>query len=150
MSAPDSGGERPARLRLRAEDDDDVAVLSACLFEALAPVAGMRHDAPARRFALALERFTWETAGGDDSLLLQVPCVLVVDDVDRVLRTGFGAGTPRILSVAALVYEDGALLVAFNEGPAIRLDAARLRCRIEDTGSGRKPPVVPRHRGKRR
>lgn len=145
MNAADPGGAPPARLRLRAEDDGDLEVLSACLFEALAPVAGMRHDRAGRRFAMALERFTWEEAGGDDSRLRQVPCTLVVEEVDRVRRAGFGSGTPRILSVAALAYEGGALVAVFGEGPAVRLDAARLRCRLEDTGPGRRPPVAPRH-----
>lgn len=145
MNAADPGGGSSARLRLRAEDDDDLEVLSSCLFEALAPVAGMRHDAAGRRFTLALERFTWEKARGDDSRLRQVPCVLVVEDVERVRHAGFGGGRP-ILSVVALVYDGGTLLVTFDDGAAVRIDVARLRCRFEDTGPGRPPPVAPPHR----
>ncbi len=143
MSAP--GGER--LLRLRVEDDGDLEVLSACLFEALAPVAGMRHDSEARGFALAMERFTWEEAQGEDSRLRQVPCQLVIESVSRVRRTGFGEdASGRLLSLFALTYDDGAIVVVFAEGAAIRLDVDELRCRLEDTGSGRMPPVAPPHR----
>lgn len=134
-------------LRLRAADEPSVEVLSECLFEAVALAAGMRFDKESGRFVMALERFTWEAAAGDDTRLQQVPCVLTVERVVRVAQTGLGPrARGRILSLSSFTFESGALLVVFDEGAAVRIDVAGIECRLEDTRPGRLPPVVPGHR----
>lgn len=134
-------------LRLRAADEQSVEVLAECLFEALAIAAGMRFDQEANRFVLALERFTWEAAAGDDSRLQQVPCVLTIERVVRVAQTGLGPqARGRLLSLSSLTCESGTLLLVFDEGAAVRIDVEGIECRLEDTRPGRLPPVVPGHR----
>ena len=51
-------------LRLLAEDEDDLAVISAALQDAIAKVGDIEWDAKGRRFTLALNRYLWETPGG--------------------------------------------------------------------------------------
>ena len=51
-------------LRLLAEDEDDLAVISAALQDAIAKVGDIEWDAKARRFTLALNRYLWETPAG--------------------------------------------------------------------------------------
>jgi hypothetical protein len=51
-------------LRLLAEDEDDLAVISAALQDAIAKVGDFEWDARGRRFTLALNRYLWETPGG--------------------------------------------------------------------------------------
>ncbi len=134
-------------LRLRAADERAVEVLSECLFEAVAMVAGMRLDARARCFRMGLDRFAWEAAAGDDAQLRQVPCVLTVERVVRVAQTGLGPGARgRILSLSSLTCEADTLLFLFDEGPAVRIHVEAIACRLEDTRAGRLPPVVPGHR----
>ena len=53
-----------APLRLLAEDEDDLAVISAALQDAIAKVGDIEWDAKGRRFTLALNRYLWETPGG--------------------------------------------------------------------------------------
>lgn len=50
-------------LRLRAEDADDLAILSAAAQDALFKIKDALFDARGRRFTLAIDRFRWETAG---------------------------------------------------------------------------------------
>lgn len=134
-------------LRLRAADEQSVEVLSECLFEAVVMAAGMRFDKEAGRFVMALERFTWEAAAGDDARLQQVPCVLTVEHVVRVAQTGLGPrARGRILSLSSFTFEADTLLVVFDEGAAVRIDVEGVECRLEDTRPGRLPPVVPGHR----
>ena len=52
-------------LQLRAEDEEDLAVISSCLQDALVPLSDMQYDRAARRFVLAVNRFRWE--GGTPS-----------------------------------------------------------------------------------
>ncbi len=136
---------RPARpLRLRATDEPAIEVLSECLFEAVAMVAGMRFDRARRRFLMGLDRFAWEAAGGDETRLRQIPCVLTVERVVRVAQTGLGPDARgRILSLSSLTCEANTLLLAFDEGAALRIDVEAIACRLEDTHPGRLPPVVP-------
>lgn len=47
-------------LRLRAEDGQDLEVISAALQDAVAKVGDIRHDAGARTLTIALNRFRWE------------------------------------------------------------------------------------------
>jgi hypothetical protein len=51
---------KPEPLRLLAEDEDDLAVISAALQDAVAKVGDIEWDARGRRFTLALNRFRWE------------------------------------------------------------------------------------------
>ena len=51
-------------LRLLAEDEDDLAVISAALQDAIAKVGDLEWDARGRRFTLALNRYLWETPAG--------------------------------------------------------------------------------------
>ena len=50
------------RLKLRAEDPEDLMVIAACLQESFACVGEMAYDREARRFALILVRHAWEEA----------------------------------------------------------------------------------------
>jgi len=52
---------RPAdALRLLARDEEDLAVISAILQDALIPVSEMAYLPDERRFALVANRFRWE------------------------------------------------------------------------------------------
>ncbi len=51
-------------LRLLAEDQDDLEVISAALQDAIAKVGDIEWDAKGRRFTLALNRYLWEVPGG--------------------------------------------------------------------------------------
>src|SRR5213079_3395622 len=47
-------------LRLRAEDAEDLAVISACLQDALVSVRDLAYDREGRTFVLVANRFRWE------------------------------------------------------------------------------------------
>ena len=53
---------RQGRLKLRARDPEDLRVLSACLQDALVPLADIAYLKPEQRFVLVVNRFMWESA----------------------------------------------------------------------------------------
>lgn len=53
-------------LKLRAEDDEDLAIIAACLHCGLTSLGEMAYDREARRFAAILVRPLWETAPAKD------------------------------------------------------------------------------------
>jgi hypothetical protein len=51
-------------LRLLAQDEDDLAVISAALQDAVAKVGDINFEPKARRLTLAFNRYRWEAGGG--------------------------------------------------------------------------------------
>jgi hypothetical protein len=55
----------PPRLKLLAQDADDLGVISAALQDAVIKVGDIRFEAQARLMTIALNRFRWEGAKGE-------------------------------------------------------------------------------------
>jgi hypothetical protein len=122
-------------LKLRAVDEDDVAVLSTVLQDALVPVAEMVWLADERRFVLVANRFRWEPGEGRGSGFERTLAGLCIDHVTRVQRRGVSpADTDRILVLLALRAEPGSLYLEFAGGGSIRLEVERIACRLDDLG----------------
>jgi len=49
-------------IRLRAEDSEDLRIISACLQDSIVPVGEMCWQPAERRFVMVANRFKWETA----------------------------------------------------------------------------------------
>lgn len=135
----EDGAERP--LRLRAEDAQDLAAISALVQDAVLPLGEMRWDRPARRFAALLNRFRWEHAdaarrGGAD--YERVQSVLAIDSVLRVQRSGFDlSDAGQVMSLLSLSFtpgEDGAgrLLLTLAGDGAIAIDVECVDLRLHD------------------
>src|ERR1051325_9456335 len=79
-------------LRLRAEDAEDLAVISACLQDALVAVRDLAYDPGARVFMLVANRFRWEDChsgslqGGPFERIL---CGVSFDNVTAAAYRGF-------------------------------------------------------------
>jgi len=123
-------------LRLRAEDSDDLAVLSAVLQDALVAVGEMMFIPTERRFVLVANRFRWEPEGAAPRTSFE-RCLsgLRIDAVNAVQRRGF---TPRemdrFLVLLALRAEAGAIHLDFAGGAGIRLEVERILCHLDDLG----------------
>ena len=64
MPADESG----AAFKLRAEDADDLAVISACLQDALVAVRDLAFVPPDHTFLMVANRFRWERASRSDRI----------------------------------------------------------------------------------
>jgi hypothetical protein len=129
-------------LRLRAEDADDLAVISACLQDALVSVRDLAYDRDTRSFMLLANRFRWESGG--DRLTEELPfertlCGLAFDEVEGVAYRGFHRNEEdRILCLLAihpmLEASGGSIDLEFAAGATVRLRASEIRCRVRDLG----------------
>ena len=63
---------RQRRLKLRARDPEDLRVLSACLQDALVPLADIAFLKADQRFVLVVNRFMWESAPEAEALSAEV------------------------------------------------------------------------------
>ena len=143
--APDDG----AALKLRAEDAEDLAVISACLQDALVPVRDLAYVPQDRTFLFVANRFRWENglspapgeAGFERTL-----CGITFSGVAAVSYNGFRRSEDgRILSLLAIRPEDRAVHLEFSGGATIRLEVARILCLAKDLGEPWPTQWQPRH-----
>jgi len=135
---------REAGLRLRAEDAEDLAVISACLQDALVSVRDLAYDREGRRFVFVANRFRWEgrainAAAAEGGPFERILCGVAFDEVDEVAYRGFHRSEEdRILSLLAIQPTSSpsgtTIELEFARGAAIRLTAATIRGRARDLG----------------
>ena len=126
--APDAG----AALKLRAEDTEDLAVISACLQDALVAVRDLAYAREDRSFLFVANRFRWENGlrpAPGEVQYERVLCGITFSEVAAVSYSGFRrTDDGRILSLLAIRPEYGAVHLEFSRGAAIRLDVAQILC----------------------
>ncbi|NMM42871.1 DUF2948 family protein [Rhodospirillaceae bacterium KN72] len=125
-------GEKP--LKLRAYDLEDLSILSGMVQDSLVPLADMRFMADEGSFILALNRFCWERDDGAPPYA-RVHSGLRFDFVRKVARRGIdGRARDKLLSLLAIAYHDGTVVLTFSGDGAIRLDVEKLTVALEDLG----------------
>jgi hypothetical protein len=140
-------------LKLRAEDADDLEVISACLQDALVAVRDLAFVSQDHTFLMVANRFRWERrlrpARGEIGHQRTL-CGVTFEAVGAASYIGFRRSqNDRILSLLAIrPGRDGAgnaIHLEFSGGPAIRLEVARIVCRAQDLGEPWPTPWQPCH-----
>jgi hypothetical protein len=133
-------------LKLRGEDEEDLAVISAVLQDALVAVGEMAFLPAEGRFVLVANRFRWEPSPGGDQRLERRLAGLRLDGVRSVQRRGFmPSDTERLLVLLAIRAEAGLLYLDFAGGSSIRLEVDRILCFLDDLGEPWPTRWRPKH-----
>ena len=143
--APDDGGA----LKLRAEDAEDLAVISACLQDALVTVRDLAYVPEDRTFLLVANRFRWEGGAGlapGGTGYQRTLCGIAFGEVRAASYGGFRRSEDgRILSLLAIRPDRDAIHLEFSGGAAIRLEVDGIRCHARDIGEPWPTQWQPRH-----
>ena len=149
-----------ALLKLRAEDEDDLAVVSAVVQDALISVKDLTYDRAARSFTLVANRFCWEGKPGEanGASFERTLCAVSFADVERVSYRGFRRrDDERILSLLAIRLDNKprgdkprgdksrAIDLEFSGGATLRLNVAAIRVHATDIGEPWPTPWQPDH-----
>ena len=131
----------PSPLKLRAEDAGDLAVISACLQDAVFAVGEMAFEPADQRFAAVIVRRCREAAGGPAG---QAAAAIHFDAVSEVRMRGIDRKQrARLLRLAGIVAEPGrhatVVRLLFVEGAEIWLETRHLACRLQDLEDPRMP-----------
>lgn len=152
-------------LKLRAEDEEDLRVIAACLQDALIPLSDIHFQEQEKRFILVANRFRWENCpdlpevpkidpgidGIQCSNYERVNCGILFENVTSVRRRGLDQrDRGRILELLTMEIEaDGsgstAVVMLFAGGAAIRLEGGGIKCRISDIGEPWPTQFRPSH-----
>lgn len=139
------------RLHLMAEDEADLAVISAAVQDALTRVRDLAFDARARRFTAVMDRFRWEQAS-EAPPFERIRSVLAIDSVltvrSRRLRMEEPEAIAAVLSVAFTPDPEppgGAIRLVLAGGGEIELAVECVDAALADIGQPWRTPRRPDH-----
>jgi hypothetical protein len=145
---------REGHLKLRAETEEDITVLSAVLQDAVTLMADMTYLPKERRFALMVNRYLWEAEKVDAGLdgCLRVRTGVHFDGVLKVTTLNMPPRSStkvlELLAVDAAPWENGAgaeIVLVFAGGSIIRLEAECIDAYLSDVGEPWPARCRPRH-----
>ncbi|MEJ5233702.1 MAG: DUF2948 family protein [Geminicoccaceae bacterium] len=133
---------RDERLRLKAADPEDLAVIAACLQDARIPIREMAFMPGERRFAAAFVRYRRELLPDPTSCvgLTECPSALTFEGIAEVKYRGLDpSDLDRELSLLTIATEPGRqhlihIDLVFEGDVWIQLRTDRIACRLEDFG----------------
>lgn len=136
--------EKWSPIKIRAEDDADLQVFSQCLYESIILPTEIYFNKEKKQFAMAIERFTWESSEGKDYLLMQVLSVLIINGVSKInIKDIEKKNTIKnILSISNI---DNNILILLNNEEIINLKVEKWNCILEDIGKPTFPATTPTH-----
>ena len=139
-------------LRLAAIDEEDLAVVSAYVQDAVLKVGDMVYLPRERRFALAMNRFTWEKAGdGKRRDYERRRAALTFDRVGAVRTSNIDRKKPEaVLELLAVSFEladppAGRIRLVFAGGGAVEVDVEVIEARLADLGTAWATKARPSH-----
>lgn len=155
-----TGDAKPDALKLVALDEEDLAIISAQLQDAVVRVGDLAYVKGAQRFASVLNRFNWmaalggtgaEPGKGDDFERRQ--CALRFERVTSAKLQNIDlADKRRVLSLLAIQFTarepdqpEGEVLLIFAGGAAIKLDVECIECELRDLGAAWSTHSMPTH-----
>ena len=136
----------PQRLRLLAEDADDLAVIAAALQDAVGKVGGVAFDSKARQLTLLFNRYRWEGRGGE-----RVRCALQIGSVlelkTRRIRTGAKDAVIALLTISFEPGEapGGTISLSFAGGGDLRVEVECIDVVLADVSAPWSTPRTPNH-----
>lgn len=138
-------------LRLRAEDEADLAVMAAALQDAVFVMRDLVFDARERRFVASVNRFRWEAAGKRGPYE-RVRSAIAFDSVlavkSRKVRLGADDSTGALLDIGFAANGEppaGIISLKLAGGGEIALDAECIDATLTDVGAPWRTPNRPDH-----
>jgi hypothetical protein len=140
------------RLKLKALDAEDLAVVSAAMQDALVAVKDIGWFRDDGRLALVASRFRWEEPVGTGGEWSRTHSALVFDEVRNLKQRNVPlADRDRLLDLLSIRFEgeagEGAVVLDFAGNRAIRAEVGKLSCRLEDLGEPWPTWCKPDHPG---
>jgi hypothetical protein len=147
----------PKRLKLVAEDADDLTVVASVLQDAVVLVGDMAYEPKQRRFAFMASRFMWEAEresaglGPSGAKDWRVRCGLHFDGVLSVKTRNIPSRRKTwpldLLTIECTPGEDGAAVLdlIFASDAQVRLDVECIDCHLQDIGEPYLAVARPEH-----
>jgi len=123
-------------LRLKVQDVEDLAVVSALMQDAVLPMKETSWQPDAKRFGMLVNRFRWEDKDQAETgkrAYERVQSMLVIDCVQNVSSMGIDhTKKDQIISILAVNYEAGKVVFTLAGDGALALDVECLDITVKD------------------
>ena len=129
-------------IKLKAVDDKDLQIFSQFLYESIVLPSEIKYEEKNQRFAMAIERFTWENAKDEGHLLMQVLSILVINYVEKVDLKNI-SNNYKIKNILSISNIDNNILIMLNDNEVITLKVKKCFCLLEDIGKPINPAIIP-------
>lgn len=143
------------RLKLMALDEEDLAVVSAQVQDAVTKTEALDFRPGDKRFTAVINRFAWDAAerkSRESETFERRQAVLSFARVLAVRTMGVRRDdSDQVLSLLAVRFLDGpqppagTIEMVFADGPAIQLDVECIEAQLEDLGGAWGTRFKPRH-----
>jgi len=142
-------------LKLIALDEEDLAVVSSHLQDAVVRVGEMAYVPSRKRFAAVVNRFNWEKAlagEGQESNERRRTALRFDRVLGAQLKSLRPSATDRVLSLLAVSFEPkdhpgGFITLTFSGGASIRLKVECIEAELTDLGPAWRTRSRPQHPG---
>ncbi|QJE73396.1 DUF2948 family protein [Aerophototrophica crusticola] len=147
-------------LKLRAQDADDLKVVSAMMQDAIIPICDVGYLPDEQAFVLVANRFKWECAERNGAKAATGPtpdedcgfertnCAIRFHNITRASYRNLDLrDRTQMLSLLSIEPGEGAVLLHFSGGHCVRLETAALDVRLEDIGEPWPTGARPCHDG---
>jgi len=140
-------GVRP--VRLLAQSNDDLQIISAMAQDAVTRVGDISHDRKTRQLILAMNRFCWER--GRKTAPARARSALQIESVISIKAKGIAMGKKNgILSLLALEFTEdeapgGVLTITFSDGGALAVAVECLDVALVDISTPWGAKSRPKH-----
>ena len=138
-------------LKLIALDQDDIAIVSTHLQDAVVKVSDIVWLPAENRLVLGVNRFDWEACGCDDPCYKRRRTALRFDRVMALrCRNVDPKAKDAVLNLLAVEYNEtdapaGTITLTFSGGAALRLEVECLECELADLGPTWTAAARPEH-----
>ncbi|WP_293480058.1 DUF2948 family protein [Phenylobacterium sp.] len=134
------------QLQLLAEDEEDLAVISAALQDAVAKVGDVSFEARARRLTIAFNRYRWE-AGARQRVRSAFQVGGVLDLKARKIRRDRKDAVLELLAIRFDAGEapGGVLTLSFAGGGDLRAEVECIDAVLADVSEPWPTPRAPKH-----
>jgi len=141
-------------LKLLALDNEDLAVVSAHMQDAVFKCDDLQYWPSKQQFAIAANRFAWEETEKGNQPFERRRAAVVFKQVKGVKSTGFDRNDgASVHSLLAVTYDkdgdgpEGSIELVLSGGGAILLDVDCIEVQLADTGGAWETKHKPRHPG---
>lgn len=141
-------------LKLLALDDEDLAVMSAHMQDAVFKCEDLQYWPSKQQFAIAANRFAWEETEKGSQPFERRRAALVFKQVKGVKSIGFDPKKGEsVQSLLAVTYEkdgdgpEGSIELVLAGGGAVLLHVDCIEVQLADTGGAWETKLKPRHPG---
>jgi hypothetical protein len=128
------------RLTLIGQTADDLPAISALLQDATLRAIDVGYDRRARRLALLVNRYRWESATRS-----RVRCALRLETVAVVQRQAWPTAPDAVLNLLSLTQDGDWLVLTFAAGAALRARAEVIEIVLEDLSAPWETTREPSH-----